>query len=674
MTQPRPLLIGSLLVIAVLFAYSPALRGGFIWDDDDYVTENVHLRTPSGLKRIWLDTQATPQYYPLVHTTFWLEYRLWQLNPYGYHFTNVVLHAASVLLLWRVLRKLEVQGAWLAAGVFALHPVHVESVAWITERKNVLSAVFYLAALLSYLKFYGAQSNRESVSGAKVFYVLCLVLFVCALLSKTITASLPAAILLIMWWKHGRILRRDVLLVLPMFLIAIPFCMLTAHLEEHQVGATGDEWNIPFVERCLIAGRVTWFYLGKLCLPRHLTFFYPRWEINAGSVWPYLYPLAMLCLVVFMWFRRHAWGRGPLVALLFFLGTLFPAMGFFNIYPMRYSFVADHFQYLASLGPLVLFAAVVTTFTIKLGWSRTLRISLAAILLLTLGYLCFRQSSVYANVFTLWNDTIRKNPLAWMAYNNLGREWFRRGDLVQAQNNFEQAILIKPDHIRARFNLARAFSDSGKLDQAVQQLQQALEISPKFAEARNSLGNLFAKQSRFEEASEQYELALKAKPDYAAARFNYGQLLADHGQFELAREQFNKTIEVAPRSAAARHRLAQLLTQIGDVPQAIQHLEKVLAIDPGHTAAKNQLAWLLATADKPEDRDPERALRLAWDAAGESDFNDAEILRTLAAALAATGKFKDAVHWAKQAVEMAPEDLKEEYRNRLKEYQARIAE
>ena len=350
----------GLLIVLTVAAYVPALRGGFVWDDDKYVTANRTLRTADGLAEIWFEIGVTIQYYPLVFTTFWIEHRLWGLEPFGYHLVNVLLHATSAGLLWTLLRRLKVPGAWLAAAVFAIHPVHVESVAWITERKNTLSGVFYLLALLSYLRFEPPDPQAHNRRRDWRFYPPALVLFTCALLSKTVTCSLPLVILLLLWWKRARWRWLNVLPVVPMLAIGALMGLLTAWMEKNIVLARGADWDLSIVQRCLIAGRALWFYLGKLVWPAEVMFTYPRWQVRADVWWQFLFPAATIAVVVALWLLRRRVGKPPLVAALFFGGTLAPALGLIDVYPMRYSFVADHFQYLASIGPIVLFVALLT--------------------------------------------------------------------------------------------------------------------------------------------------------------------------------------------------------------------------------------------------------------------------------------------------------------------------
>src|SRR5215831_21076118 len=234
-----PVWQGGLIVLLVLLVYLPVLHSGFIWDDDSYVTENPTLRSLDGLRRIWFEVGAVPQYYPMVHSTFWLEYHLWGLNPVGFHLVNVLLHAAAAILLWQVLKRLKIPAAWLVATIFALHPIEVESVSWVTERKNVLSAVFYFAAALAYFRFAPPTESVVRNSRRWYWYAGALILFLAALLSKTVTCSLPAALLLVCWWKKGRVQWSDLLPLLPFLAVGAGLGLLTAGMEKYRVGAHG---------------------------------------------------------------------------------------------------------------------------------------------------------------------------------------------------------------------------------------------------------------------------------------------------------------------------------------------------------------------------------------------------------------------------------------------------
>src|ERR1019366_5406053 len=343
-TPPQDLGAFALIVCAAFLAYLPALRGGMLWDDAGHVTR-LDLRPLHGLWRIWADPGATQQYYPLLHSAFWVEHSIWGDSVLFYHLVNVALHALAACLVVKIARRLALPGAWLAGLVFALHPISVEAVAWISEQKSTLSGVFYLASALAYLRF--DQSRRASR------YWLALGLFVLALLTKTVTATLPGALLVVLWWQRGRLeWKRDLRPLLPWFALGASAGLFTAWVERTFIGAKGADFTLTLVQRGLLAGRAICFYAGKLVWPANLTFISPRWNIDPGEWWQYLFPAGVLALAIGLWLvaRRD---RGPLAGFLIFAGTLFPVLGFLNIYPFRYSYVADHFQYLASLGIMV---------------------------------------------------------------------------------------------------------------------------------------------------------------------------------------------------------------------------------------------------------------------------------------------------------------------------------
>jgi tetratricopeptide (TPR) repeat protein len=669
---------GGAIVLLVLLAFFPALRGGFIWDDDAYVTGNQALHDWNGLRRIWFVTAATPQYYPLVHTTFWLEYHLWGLNPFGFHLVNVLLHALAAILLWRVLLRLQLPGAWLAAAIFALHPVQVETVAWITERKNVLSAVFYFAAALTYLGFVtsadaGVQNKRRSC-----FYLGALVLFVAALLSKTVTCSLPAALLLVCWWKRGRLRRADILSLAPFFLIGLRLGLMTAWLEKYHVGAQGAEWSLSFIQRCLIAGRALWFYAGKLFWPARLVFIYPRWAVSASVWWQWLFPAAALGVVAVLWRARQRIGRGPLVAVLFFAGTLGPALGFVNVYPMRFSFVADHFQYLAGVGLIALATAGMSVGIGLLGQRRVfLEPAVCATLLAVLGVLTWRQTRMYADIETLWQTTILRNPDCSMARNNLGSAFVQQGrmdeaiaqfqnalaikpDYAEAHNNlgialvhkgqadnaiaqYQMALETKPDYAEARNNLGNALVQQGRMDEAIAQYQKALATKPGDAEAHNNLGNVFVQQGRMEEGIAQYQKALATRPDYANAHYNLGNAFLQQGRMEEGIAQFQEALAVNPNDADTHFNLGCIFLQQGHTGEAIAQFEKTLAIRPDDADAQNSLALVLATCPQATLRNGSKAVGLAERVEQLDGGKSPVILATLAAAYAEAGRFPEAV-------------------------------
>jgi len=574
------------LVVAVLLVYQPAWRGGFVWDDHRHVPR-PELRSWHGLYCIWFHLGATQQYYPLLHSAFWVEHRLWGDATLGYHLVNILLHAAAVVLVALVLRRRRVPGAYLAAAIFALHPVHVESVAWITEQKNTLSAVFYLAAMLAYLRFDQERKNR--------WYFGTLALFVLGLLSKTTAATLPAALLVIFWWQRGRLSwRRDVLPLVPFFVLGLMAGLFTAWVERKLIGAEGAAFELTIVERCLLAGRAIWFYLGKLVWPAELIFIYPRWQVSQAVWWQYLFPLAALLLLTGCWALRRRW-RGPLAGLLFFVGTLLPALGFCNVFPFLYSFVADHFQYLASLGVITFVSAGATLLLRRWRlWNHPVGYAVCLTLLVSLGVLTWRQSRMYSDVDSLYLATIDRNPDCWMAHNNLGVALANRGRFDEAMAHYQKAVKIKPDFTEAHYNLGGVLLRQGRLDAAMAQYRKVLEIKPDDAGAHYSLGNVLANRGRFDEAIAEYQKALEIKPDHVEALNNLAAAFARLGRFDEAIAQYQKAVEIKPDYIKAHYNLGGVLAARSRFDEAVAHYRKALDLATQH----NNLALADAARDK----------------------------------------------------------------------------
>jgi tetratricopeptide (TPR) repeat protein len=519
--------LAGLLVTLVVFTYLPAFWSGFVWDDDYYVFANPTLRDLQGLRSIWLDVFATPQYYPLVHTSFWLEYRVAGPSPYLYHFTNVALHAANAVLLWRLLARLAVPGALLVAAIFALHPVQVESVVWITERKNVLSTFFYLCAALAYLHF---SAGADDGAPRWRLYAGSWLAYLAALASKTVTASLPAALLLVLWWKRGTILRRDWATLAPMLLVGAASGLLTAWLERAHVRASGPEWDLSLLERILIAGRALWFYTYKLVWPVDLAFIYPRWIIDTSVWWQYAFALAAMAVPIALFALRDRIGRGPVTAVLFFAGTLFPALGFFNIYPMRYSFVANHFQYLACVGLIALAVALAERCLERANVPMRARPLTALPPLALLAGLSWWNTLAYADAETLWRDTLSKNPGAWMAHHNLGIELDAQGRYADARRHFRAATDLKPSHFHAHHSLGRSLAREGRLDEAIAHLETAVRLSPNERQFHSSLGEAYLRRGDFAQAERAFRRVLEPPYQHAATQVRLAEALIGQGR------------------------------------------------------------------------------------------------------------------------------------------------
>ena len=574
------------LLAAVLFVYRPAWSGGFLWDDAAHLTR-ADLRSWQGLWRIWFDPGATQQHYPLVHSAFWLQQRLWGNDPTGYHLVTLLLHFGAALLVALTLRKLAVPGAYLAAAIFALHPVHVESVAWITELKNTLSAVFYLGAALAWLRFEERRQLRT--------WLLALLLFALALCTKTVTATLPAALLLVHWWRRGRpSWRRDVVPLLPFFALGAVAGLFTIWVERRLVGAEGAAFDLSAAQRGLIAGRAAWFYLGKLVWPADLVFIYPRWNVDSVALSQYLYPAAALVAVGGLWARRKRF-PGALAAALFFLGTLFPALGFFDVYPFLFSFVADHFQYLASIGIIALAAAALTSLPRRA--SQALSVAVLAIL----AALTWKQSHLYADAETLYRATLRGNPGCWMAYNNLSGLLIAGGAADEAAGLARNALELRPDYPEAHNNLALALARSGQVEEAIAHYRKAVDLSPGYAEARNNLGFALATRGQLDEAIFQYGKALESDPGRAGIHYNLAMALVARGQVLPAVSHLRRAVEMQPDFLEAHNNLGILLARSGHLDEAIEQFRQALEIAPGSAEVRRNLDIALGGRRRADD-------------------------------------------------------------------------
>jgi protein O-mannosyl-transferase len=612
------------IFLATLAAYGPALRGGFIWDDDAYVTR-PELRSVRGLELIWFRVGATEQYYPVLHSAFWVEHRLWGDSPAGYHLINVFFHASAACLFALILLRLGKgeEVAWLAAFLFALHPVCAESVAWISEQKNTLSTVFYLLSALTFLHWQESRAARSRL------YFLALGLFVLALLSKTVTATLPAALLVVAWWRRGSLSwKRDALPLLPWFALGAAGGIFSGWVERAYLGAQGADFSLSFVQRCLVAGRAFWFYLGKLVWPANLIFIYPRWSVDAGAGGQILFPLAAVAAMAALWLLRRR-VRAPAAALFFFAGTLFPTLGFLNVYAFIFSYVADHWQYLASLGIIALAAA---------GWARWARasIAVAAAVLCLLGGLTWRQCRLYRDPQVLYQATLQRNPGAWLADTCLGVILADNGRVPEAIADYQQALRLEPDYALGHFDLGNALVQAGRLAEAVGQFSEALRLDPGLAQAHLNLGNILLETGNNPDAIAHYKMAAGLQPGSSEIEVNLGRALARAGRFPEAVAAYESALRLDPGYADAHFALGNALANLGRMSDAASHFEEASRLRPDYPEARNNLgAAFMRLGRFSEAIDAyESALRL------RTDYPQAEY--NLGLALRAVGRMDEA--------------------------------
>jgi tetratricopeptide (TPR) repeat protein len=602
---------GALAALTVL-TYLPSFKCGFIWDDDAYIINNPTLRSAFGLQLIWTSPQTLPQYYPLVHTTFWLEYHAWGLSPAGYHVDNVLLHAANAVLLWIALRRLRVPGAWLAAAIFAVHPVQVESVTWVTERKNVLSTFFYLLSLLCYLRWTPIGEESKNPASA-LAYALSLAFFVLALLSKTVACSLPAAILIIIWWKQSRLKWRDLPPLIPFFLLGLAAAGFTSWIETHHVDARGIDFSLNKLQRCQIAAAALFFYAGKVLAPFHLIFMYPRWNLKSLAVFGYESIAALILVAAVLWHLRKTLGRGPLAAAMLFAGTLVPALGFFNVAPMRFSFVADHFQYLACAALIALVVAALSRAlqTVKLPlWI------IGAPILALLALLSWSRQSAYVNATTLWQDTLRQNPDCWMAHDNLGHIALLAGQTDNALQQYQTALQLAPGEAETHMAIAGGLYAQGKIDDAMNMYAQSLTVDPTYAAAHFARGLIFEKRGQLDDARTEYQAVLNLRDDYAPAHFHLGVLARSSGDIQLARGEFAKAAADDPFYADAFYSLGNIELNAQHPADAAAQYRLALRADPQYAAAHQNLGVALMRMNLPDEAN--RQFRAARGQAGDN--------------------------------------------------------
>ena len=681
-------LFGVVLVAATLLAYLPALPGKFVWDDDAWTSNASGVLTDSsGLWLMWRKLGALQQYYPLTGTTFWLDHQLWGDWTLPYHVENVLLHACAAVLFWRLLRRLGVPGAWLAGAVFALHPLMVESVGWVTERKNVLSLCFFLGALLAYGRFTSfwqpedetAACDRHRTPRCWAAYGWAFLLFLAALLAKTTAFSLPAVILLVCWWKRGRIRwRADVLPTLPFFAIAIGLGLLAAWMEKHVLRAVGPEWAFSFPERCLIAGRAFWFYIGKLIWPADLCFLYPLWRLDVGSLKQWIYPLAAVGALLGSWLLRARIGRGLATGLFFYVGTIFPLLGFISGYGFRYSFVWDHWAYLPALGLIALGAGLIARAADHLR-APALLPGVAALMLPVLGILTWQQSKMYTDIETLWNATLSRNPGAFLAHNNLGLILLERGQVDEAVAHFQKALESQPRFAESHSNLGNALLRKGQLDKAIAHHRQAVELDPKLASAHNNLGLVLLQTGQVGEAIAHFQSALAIRPDLSEIHNNFGSALRQNGQLDEAIARYQTALEIQPNNTKACCNLGLTLALQGQASAAISAFQRALAIQPDLAEAHYELARVLLQNGQSAEAAAHlhRALELRPDLA--------DACYDLGNALADSGQVDEAIVVFQETLQVAPQFAaahsnlgnvllrKGQAEEALKHYQAAIA-
>jgi Flp pilus assembly protein TadD len=671
MSSCRTLGLAVALLALTVIVYWPVKQAGFIWDDDDHVTENPAMTSPAGLVKIW-SSLSVSRYYPLTLTTFWVQRRLWGLNPLPYHAVNVVLHGLNAILIYLTLRRLQVRPAWVAAAIWAIHPVNVESVAWITELKNVQSGTFFFLALLTFLRY--------ERTGSRGWYTGSIGCAVAAVLSKSSTVILPLALLLCAWWQRRRITRRDWLRIAPFFLIALPMALLTIAEQQGRVRSQ-PAWSLGLVDRFGIAGRSLWFYAGKLLWPPNLSFIYPRWNVPGKSSPSWLAWLGIAAVIALGWrYRQKIWAHAGLFGFAYFAAALLPVLGFFNIFFFRYSFVADHFQYLASIGIIALACAAVASAVPP----PHLRLTIASVALVSLGFLSRQHLQIFADEETLWRDTVARNPRAVIAQNNLGLVLYGQLQYRNAIECFDRALQADPNSAEAHYNLGLVLTELGQYTNAATQMRSALQIEPHFARAENGLGFALLQLGQSREATAHLRHALDLDPDCVDAHNNLGKILVSTGQSTEAEAHFRRAMQTHATDFAAHENLGVVLIQQHRLDDAVAEFREAARLKPDDPEPHKNLADVLEIQHKLTEAVQERAVavssaehlgethyRIATALESDDDLDgaikhfrksitfrpsNADAYLALSKVLVKQNRFVEAVTALRQGVEAVPDD------------------
>jgi len=671
----------ALFVLAAA-VYLPAVSGEQLPDDQQYVTENRLLADATGLARIWTSPGRLPQYYPLTFTTFWVEHRLWGDELAGYHVVNILLHGLAAVLLYRLLAGLGLSGAWLAAALLAVHPVMVASVAWVAERKNVLSGVFYVGSLICLARWLGLTVGPPGRRAA--YYAAGLGLFACALGSKTATCTLPVAVLILAWWRRGRIDGRAWLGLLPMFVLAAAMGGVTIWTERQASGAAALPFDFSPAQRILIAARALWFYAGKLFWPMGLCAVYPRWRIDPGQWWQWLWPALAAAGLAAAFSLRAKLGRGPLAAALLFVVSLGPALGLVNFGYMVHSFVADHLMYLAGVFPVAM--AVSAAARLAGRWSgrgRAAAAIVAAGLVAVLAGLTWNRAAIYGDAERLWSQTIARNPASFMAYVNrgvhyAGRDqldlaiddyneairlarndpvaWKNRGnvyykmeDYDRAIKDYTKAITLFPSLMKAYLGRGKAWGCVGKYHRAIADLDKAVELDPACGDAYAARGLTFEKMGDYARALSDYDKAVELLADEPDAYSRRAMTFSKMGRYAEALSDLNAAVRLAPNEASSYHNRAIVYQKLGRPGEAMRDLDAAIRLDPAYAKAYNSRGVIYGRMGAPG-----RAVQ-DFRKAIEHDPNYDEPYLNEAFALRQLGREADLVAFWREAAALRPD-------------------
>jgi len=583
------LIHAAIIIGAGVWIYWPALQGAWIWDDSLYFYQNPLLNEPNRLWKAWFQPGSFIEYYPIEETIQWLQWQLWGNNTLGYHLTNLGLHLTGAFVVWRLLSKFGLRLAWVGGLIFAVHPMMVESVAWISEFKNTLSLPPFLLAACAYIDYVER--------GRRADYLRALALFLVAMLCKIGVAPFPVIIFLYVWWKRRRIGWNDCLATIPFFVISLILGWVTAwcgnEYLQHQlkVPATVDVGG--FLSRIALAGQTLSFYFTKCFWPLGPLPIYPQWKIDPASPMEYLPWFALAATFYWLWQRRQGWGRNVLLGLGFFILMLAPFLGFIPVSYMSFTWVMDHFLYVPIIGLIGIVVAGLENLDSRLSPAlHPLRTGILTVLISLLVFESHWYAAAFTGDETFWTYTIDRNPDAWLAHNNLGKILLDVGEPDQARQHFETVIRLQPRLGEPYCNLGTALAKLVRMPEAFAAFRQSLKLDPYSPEANNDVGILLAQTGHMDDAIAHFDLALKGHPHYTDAHVNLGNAFLLTGRTSEAIQQFQAAVEIDPSSLSAHDDLALALSQAGRYTEAVDHFRRALQLDPNDDKATQGLARL----------------------------------------------------------------------------------
>jgi len=589
-----PIVHGALLILISLVVYLPVIRGGWVWDDDVLITANPLVRSVGGLPGIWRG-EINPDYFPLTSTLFWLEARAWGINPLGFHLVNCLLHGGAVILAWRVLARVGAPLPWLAALLFAVHPVSAGTVAWIAEGKNTLSMLLMLAGMLEYLRW------RDTGSTQWLPYTAALVWYLLALLSKTSAVTLPLVLLLCDWWRGRSFSRRDVLLLLPWIALSGLFGAITILFQRARaIGGAEVQIGGPYARLCA-AGKALWFYAIKVLAPIHLGIIYPQWTSHRVPGWDALPALLILLAFAAAWrWRRTRWGRGFLFGAGCYVLLLVPVLGLVKMYYLVFAPVADHLQYVAMPALIALAVGAVSDLARSAGvaWVAPWALGATAALFGTLAAL---HCAVYKDQASLWQFAVEENPSSFEAQNGYALVLAEEGRLDDAVGHFREAIRLKPSFLKSWLNLGSVLYREHRLDEAIQAYREAVQVEPRFADSHFALGNLLLEKGSLLDAANEYEEVIRLNPNNSDAHQNLGVILQRAGRIDDAINEYRTASQLSPDDPMKHSCLGIALFQQGRAAEAAEQFAALAALVPADPSTHNNYGAALLDCGRPAD-------------------------------------------------------------------------